>query len=218
MFICWLRVFALVRVTIFSVCLFQHLCDSTIPWNSVVLSGYFLYSASNTYFMCTVVQFPLEEKCFTNSIPKKITGITLQKAWGNKASGSSCGKRRSLCCILPTQIHHCKVSSIWGTLKAAISLHSVQHNLPLTTCHQQGLTVTVDVWLVFKFEQIRTNQIFHNWIYWGGRVLRLCVLVDLSCLVHGRCREKIAYWACWSTLLSDLFMMRESTKLRGIIT
>ena len=161
--VCWLRVFALVRVILSSVRLFQHLCDSTVPWNSVVLIGHFLCSASNKYFMCTVVQYPLEEKCFTNSITIVITDITLQKAWGNKAISCSCGKRRSLSCILPTQIHHCKVSSIWGTLKAAISVHSIQHNSPLTTCHKQGLTVAVDLdWSsnLNKLEQIKyfTNE------------------------------------------------------------
>jgi len=31
-----------------------------------------------------VVNFASEEKYFTNSIPKLIASITLQKAWGNK--------------------------------------------------------------------------------------------------------------------------------------
>lgn len=191
MFICWLRIFAQVRVTLFSLRVFQRLCDSTIPWNSLVLIGYFPCSASNSYFISTVVHFPLEEKYFTNSIPTQLAS-SYSRHGAINASGCSCGKQRSLSCILPTQIHLCKIISILGTLKATISIHCIQHNLPFTLYHQQALTVTVDIWLVFKFEQIRANQIFHNCIFGEAVPFRLYVLLDLSWLVYGRCRERIA--------------------------
>ena len=104
-----------------------------------------------------------------------------------------------------------------GDLKGCdiCSLYSAQltpHNVS-----QAGPDCCGRPWLVFKSEQVRTNQIFHKWIFVEAVSFYLCVLVDLSWLVYG-VSWKDCYWACWITLLSHLFMIRESTKLSGIVT
>jgi hypothetical protein len=126
----------------------------------------------------------------------------------------------SLRCILPSHRHHFKVSSVLGDVKGKISIHSIQHSLLSTVFHRQGMTVTVDSWYglqtLNKLEQ--TTYVFHNWIPGEALSFRLCVLASRIILGIRKMSWKCCSLACWSTVLSNLVMIHESAKLRGVIT